>query len=224
MPCSSWYCSAELTGAVAEVRLLTTVPIDVATHESRSGACCSVQAKLAADGSRFEFAIAVAAELPDRTGSGSFWRIDVAAADVVDEVSGGELRQWRCVNFPWELGPMAAAASMNHVAGNRIDQLQGFAVALLLWFPCILAGVDSKNVNLSKEEMDGLQALWRAFRVNTPDPDSDLRNWGNSSHPCVFSSPDIDGNMDPSAWLGLTCHFHDDINYTWVDGVTVTGL
>ena len=55
-------------------------------------------------------------------------------------------------SFPWELGPMAAAASMNHVAGNRIDQLQGFAVALLLWFPCILAGVDSKNVNLSKEE------------------------------------------------------------------------
>ena len=52
-----------------------------------------------------------------------------------------------------ELGPiMAPAASiLIHVARNRIE-LQGFAVALLLWFPCVLAGVDSEDVNLSMEE------------------------------------------------------------------------
>ncbi|KAG0588035.1 hypothetical protein KC19_2G210400 [Ceratodon purpureus] len=118
---------------------------------------------------------------------------------------------------------MAPAASMNHVARNRIE-LQGFAVALLLWFSCLLAGVDSKTVNLSKEEMDGLQALWKAFSVNTPDPEANLHNWRNGSHPCGFSSPDMDGNLDSSAWMGLRCQFHNDINYTWVDGVTVTGL
>ena len=50
-----------------------------------------------------------------------------------------------------ELGSMAPAASINNVACDRIG-LQGFAVALLLWFSCLLAGVESKGVNLPKEE------------------------------------------------------------------------
>ncbi|KAG0558162.1 hypothetical protein KC19_10G008900 [Ceratodon purpureus] len=119
---------------------------------------------------------------------------------------------------------MAPAASiLIHVARNRIE-LQGFAVALLLWFPCVLAGVDSEDVNLSMEEMDGLQALWKAFSVKTPDPDRRLLNWRNGSHPCGFSSPNTYRRMDSSAWMGLTCQFHNDTNYTWVDGVTVTRL
>ncbi|KAG0602343.1 hypothetical protein M758_10G007900 [Ceratodon purpureus] len=131
---------------------------------------------------------------------------------------------------------MAPAASLNHVARNRIVELLGCAVTLLLWYPCVLASVDSHNVNLSKEKMDGLQALWEAFSVNAPDPDKYLHNWRNSTHPCGFSSPKIFGQwpntsighlgeeMDSNAWIGLTCHFHNDTDYTWVNGVTVTRL
>ncbi|KAG0626617.1 hypothetical protein M758_2G138500 [Ceratodon purpureus] len=102
--------------------------------------------------------------------------------------------------------PMSTAA-MAHVLCQKI--ILSYGLVVLLFFSChLLTGVDSQldsNVQLSPQDMVGLQALWRAWKKNSPNLAKNFRGWGNdSAMPC---NNNFDYTFSGRGWNGVACQF-----------------
>ncbi|KAG0558418.1 hypothetical protein KC19_10G026500 [Ceratodon purpureus] len=102
--------------------------------------------------------------------------------------------------------PMSTAA-MACVLCQKI--ILSYGLVMLLFFSChLFTGVqcqlDSK-VQFSPQDMVGMQALWRAWKKNSPNLAKNFRGWGNdSAMPC---NNDLNYTVSGRGWNGVGCQF-----------------